>query len=220
MRTLISFLAVVGCALAACSDDKPAAVDAPTTVEPLAQNCTTYCSAIETACTGANAQYAAAPATNCSATCAEFPVGTAQDTSGNTLGCRLYHTQNVTKTGDAATHCPHAGPAGAKVDAAAGTCGDACTNFCALEVKTCGTTDAPLTGITPQYQNAAACMTACAAFSKTTQYTAAATTGDSLACRLYHVTNAALNAAKSPPDLTAASTHCGHSAATATAPCK
>ena len=207
MRKLIFILALIG-----CSDGNKATVDASMTVAPLTQDCPTYCSAIATACTGDNQQYStAATSTNCSATCALFAKGTAADTSGDTLGCRLYHIQNVTKTGDAATHCPHAGPGGAKVDAATGTCGaSACADFCALEVAVCGTKDA--NGANAQYQNTADCMSSCATFTKTPAYSAATTSGATFACRLYHVTNAATTPAN-------AAIHCQHTGPTPTMAC-
>jgi hypothetical protein len=205
MRKLIFILALIG-----CSDDNKATVDASMTVAPLTQDCPTYCSAIATACTGDNQQYDPAMQ-NCAKTCALFPKGTAADTSGDTLGCRLYHIQNVTKTGDAATHCPHAGPGGAKVDAATGTCGaSACADFCALEVAVCGTVDAG--GAKPQYQNLAACMSSCATFATTPAYSAASKSGTTFACRLYHITNAAVDAAS-------ATAHCPHTGPTPTAAC-
>jgi len=208
MRKLIFILTFVGCS----SDAKPAP-DAAATATPLTQDCPTYCSAIATACTGDNAQYSAAvDSMNCAKTCAKFPVGTADDKSGDTLGCRLYHVQNAMMPGNAATHCPHAGPGGAALDATTGTCGaSACADFCALEVAVCGTKDAG--GANAQYQNAAACMTACAGFAKTPAYNAAAVPGDTFACRLYHLTNAAVS------DM-AAQTHCMHTASPAPAVCK
>jgi hypothetical protein len=50
---------------------------------------------------------------HCTATCASFTVGTSQvtDTSGNTLGCRIYYARAPSMM-EAATHCAHAGPGG------------------------------------------------------------------------------------------------------------
>lgn len=210
MRNLFLMLALAGGALVGCSDDDPPAVDGA--VATLTQDCPTYCSNIATVCSGANAQITEP---NCLGTCAKFPLGAATDTAGvNSLGCRLYHIQNISvRAGDAATHCPHAGPGGAKVDAASGTCGDACTSFCEIETKSCGTTAAPLTGIQANYASVAACVTACATFDKSVPYTAGSTpAGNTLACRLYHATNAAVSA-------TAAMTHCKHTGSPATAIC-
>jgi hypothetical protein len=206
MRTLlISVVLLAGCS---SSDNKTvdaapsidAAIDAP----PVTLDCTSYCNAITANCTGANAQY---PDTaHCMGACSKFAVGLASDTSGPTLGCHLYHA-GTPAAGAPATHCIHAGPGGAQVNAAAGVCGDACTNFCAIQIAACGTA---------QYADMAACTQACAGFNKTNLYvlggTPAAPAGDSLACRLYHATNAAISAAN-------ATTHCPHTAATPTGPC-
>jgi hypothetical protein len=201
-----------------------AAIDAPPRV-PLAQDCNTYCTHIATACpAGANQQYNPT-LMNCMQTCAKFPVGTATDAAGNTRGCRIWHVQNIELGQPADTHCPHAGPGGAVLSAAApGVCGDACTSFCKLEVTICGTKDAPNPNVTPGgncggaaptdclYQNEADCVTKCNLFTKTPLYSATTTSGNTLACRLYHITNAAVSDA-------AAVTHCQHTAPTPVAAC-
>jgi hypothetical protein len=205
-------------ALVACGGDDDNSSDAATDGRPtLALNCTTYCDTITAACTGANGQYT--DAAHCTGTCNQFtPGAAATETSGDTLGCRIYHAQNAMLTGDTATHCPHAGPVGAKVDATAGVCGaDPCTDFCALDTKVCGTDAAPVTGVTNRYTTLAACMTACAGFDKTTPYSATAPNGNTLACRINHLTNAAANAA--PATVAAWNTHCGHTLSPATAVC-
>jgi hypothetical protein len=224
MRTLFITLALVGFA---CGDDgnttpidapnPPPPVDAAPPTPPLALDCSTYCTAIDSACTGAvNDQFGL----NCLGTCAAYPLGTQADTSGNTLGCRNYHIQNITVRGQAAaTHCPHTGPAGGPIAAATGTCGaTACENFCAMEAKVCGTDAAQVTVagtvITNRYADTAACMTACTGFTKTPEYSPSATMGNTFACRIYHLTNAA---AQTTP--TGVENHCGHTLATATANC-
>jgi hypothetical protein len=219
----------------ACSDSKSTnnnTPDAPAqqtdaatadATPPVTPDVTAYCTDIIAHCTGANAQY---PTTNptlsmnqCLGTAATFPVGTINDSTGNTLGCRQYHA-GAPAMSDPATHCIHAGPGGDQVDKA-GTCGDACTSFCTLQTKTCGTTEAPLPNIAPQYQNMAACMTACGTFDKTHLYTLNSTpvapSGNSLACRLYHATNAAYYTKLA--DVTNTALHCTHTAETPTGPC-
>jgi hypothetical protein len=206
-------------ALVGCSDDGNNNNDAGTDGPPaITLDCPTYCGKITANCTGANAQYGgsdAADATaHCMTTCAKFPVGAVTDTGGQaTLGCRINHADNAVKAGmTPEVHCPHAGPAGDKIDAA-GTCGSPCANFCQLEIAVCGLAGAMPTG---QYASMAACMTACANFDKTHPYTvntatfpAATPRGDSLACRMYHTTNAAVSAAL-------AVTHCPHTQMTTT----
>jgi hypothetical protein len=172
-------------------------------------DCPSYCSAIQTNCTGTNAQYP--DMAHCTATCALFSVGTRADLVGNTLGCRLYHAGSPAMASPE-IHCVHAGPGGDRTSAAApGTCGDACTSFCAIEVGVCGTVDAPISGVPAQYQNMNACISACAGFDHTHPYAVTAI-GNSLACRLYHVTNAAISQ-------NSAVVHCTHTQATPTGPC-
>lgn len=114
----------------------------------------------------------------------------------------------------------------------AGFCsgGDACTNVCALQIKTCGSSDAPVqigtTTITPQYQNMAACVAVCkngnattspaiAPFDLTHVY-ATVSSGNSLACRLNHWTNAATQAGLATPNAAGVNTHCNHTGAAQT----
>jgi hypothetical protein len=186
----------------------------------VAPTCADYCTKIQANCTTTNAQYPSAD--QCLATCATFTVGTGADTTGNTLGCRVYHAENSAGAG-ATLHCPHAGPGGDAINApntyctkpATGT-GDVCDSFCNIEIGVCGSLAAPKTGITARYQDLAACKTACAGFEKTTLYSVGAV-GNNLACRLYHVTNAALFASQG--NTATASTHCGHTGPVATANC-
>src|ERR1051325_6680028 len=164
MRT---FLVMV--ALAGCGDDNQT-VDAAVKIDaaPAILDCPTYCTAIQANCTGANAQYP--DMAHCTATCASFTVGTSKvtDTAGNTLGCRIYHGGDLSKT-TPATHCVHAGPGGDMITAtppAFCSGGDICTSFCTLEIKACGSLDAPLAGNPRdatnnpiyQYQNMDDCM--------------------------------------------------------------
>jgi hypothetical protein len=182
----------------ACSDDSEKVVEQPL-------DCTTYCSQIMTNCTGDNAQYP--DELHCTSTCEAFARGAASDTTGNTLGCRLYHA-GAPAMMDPAMHCVHAGPGGDQ-PSAAGTCGDACTSFCTIEIAACGTKDAG--DANAQYANMTACMQSCNGFPKTNAYRTTAK-GDSLACRLYHATNAVEGGSN-------ATMHCPHTAATPTGPC-
>lgn len=218
MRRFLILATLVG-----CGGDKKPAIDAPPDSPP-ALDCPTYCAEIQASCTGANTQYP--DMAHCMATCASFTVGSSHvtDTSGNTLGCRIHYAyESAASMTAAATHCAHAGPAGDRITAAPPAfCsgGDVCASFCTLEIKACGSLDAPLPGDPKdasgnplfQYLNQGNCITACAAFDKTHEYSTAAA-GNSLACRLYHATNAAISVT---PDGTM---HCPHTAADPTGPC-
>lgn len=134
-----------------------------------------------TNCTGALAQYSAMA--NCMGVCATFPMGTAADQAGNTLGCRIYHAGNAAT--DPTTHCIHAGPTGGTV------CGMPCEGFCSVVDALCPT----------QYPMGT-CPTLCAGYDKTMPYSLTAT-GNTYACRAYHAQNAADSAAD-------AMVHCPH----------
>jgi hypothetical protein len=199
MRAFTILAALAGCG---GSDDNPGVDAAP---EPDAAvvvlDCPSYCVEVQANCTGTNAQYA--DAAHCMAACSSFTVGSSAitDTSGNTLGCRIYHGGDPAKM-TPATHCPHAGPGGDQITATpAAVCsgGNVCESFCALEIKACGSLDAPLSGDPRdaagnslfQYRNMADCMSNCAGFDKTHAYSTTSA-GNSLACRLLHATSAAI----------------------------
>ena len=153
-------------------------------------SCDAYCTTLMTNCANENAQYPSME--TCMTVCATFPEGTASDTAGNTLGCRIYHAGAAGSgvPADATLHCPHAGPAGASL------CGSNCEGYCNIMVPTC---PGEFSG------GMSECLNACDGFNgkDASEYTIASTTGDSLQCRIYHVTVASENQQ-------AALTHCPH----------
>lgn len=204
MRSLI-IIALLALAVAGCGDDTSMSSSVDMSVGDMASanapTCAAYCAKIAMTCTnggdgGSNDQYAAAPAscmTYCTTT-AGWMAGTSGMTSGNTIGCRLYHA-GAAASGPA-LHCPHAGPTGGNV------CGSWCDNYCQLMAKNC-------TGANAVY-DAATCMTKCATIP--TNGLPNATSGDTVQCRIYHLGAAAANPA----------THCAHSKTKAdlpTGPC-
>lgn len=145
-----------------------------------ASACGDYCGRNLANCDMANAQYPD-PQT-CEAVCAHFSPGTAGEMSGDTLACRGYHTDQAAN--DPAGSCPAAGPYGG------GTCGTTqCEAFCNLIQAIC-------TGPNEQYGNEAQCLAACVTLpDATTSFTLdTSATGDTLACRGYHLQAAALDA--------------------------
>ena len=209
MRPFLVLVALVGCG---GNDPTP---DAP----PL--DCSTYCTEIQANCTGANAQYP--DLAHCMATCTSFPMGSmVTNTPGNTLGCRIYHAGGPSKMLPA-THCVHAGPGGDLITAtpqAFCSGGNVCESFCTLEIKACGSLDAPLPGHPRdntnnelfQYQNMDDCMSSCAGFDKIHAYSTTAA-GNSLACRLYYATDAAISVTPN------GTMYCSATAALPTGPC-
>jgi len=135
----------------------------------MAQSCQTYCATIMANCTDANQQYT--DMSTCVASCSHFPAGTAADTMGDTLGCRIYHAGAAAGAG-ADTHCEHAGPLGG------GQCGtNECMGFCDIAVAACPT----------EWPSLDDCNTQCATIADTVPYNTMVTGGDSLACRMYHL---------------------------------
>jgi hypothetical protein len=153
--------------------------------------CTDYCNAIQASCTGVNQQYTSVA--SCLASCSPIPRGTAADTGGNTVGCRTYHAGAA--IGDPVTHCTHAGPGGD------GACGTNCTGFCTIAQGVC-------TGMNQQYATTAACTAECGGFPISPKYNTAVTAGDSFACRLYHLTQAANFPGPHCPHITEQSATC------------
>jgi hypothetical protein len=152
----------------------------PPTGGPTALDCNSYCATITTHCTAQNAQYASVE--QCRSSCGAFPLGDAADQDGNTLGCRVYHADAAASAAD--THCTHAGPGGNNL------CGSNCEGFCALAAFACPGT----------FADGEACMSACAGYPDSEPFDAADVAGDTLACRLYHLT-----VASEAPDA-----HCPH----------
>jgi hypothetical protein len=144
-----------------------------------APTCETYCAQVKANCEGDLAVYASDDI--CMSTCGAMPVGTLDDVSGNTLGCRQYHSGAAAM--DAATHCPHAGPGGA------GFCGSNCESYCSLMATVCK----------GEYADDAECMATCETFVDTEPFSANIKSGNTLQCRLYHLSVA-----------TTDNIHCGH----------
>lgn len=145
--------------------------------------CSIHCNLVMMACTTTHQQYA--DMAHCLATCGAFPPGTAEDRTGNSVACRTYAAGNA-RMGMPETNCPAAGPLGNDV------CGSPCEGFCSVALHVC-------TGERAAYASMTECMTECAAYAPG-DYSSASTSGDTLACRMYHATAASVDPA----------THCGH----------
>lgn len=143
--------------------------------------CERYCDTVATACTGANEQYASLDA--CLAVCERLEPGAPGDLPGNTVECRLARAELAQRTGEAANYCYSAGPGGA------GACGDDCEGFCALMAETCPAAMGSF----------AECLPACEAVPNLSgapdfvTYNTAVQDGNSVQCRLFHVTAATLD---------------------------
>lgn len=164
--------------------------DAP---EPL--SCEAYCLLIAEVCTGANVQFSSDAA--CLGLCSTFPVGTLDDTGGNTLGCRI-HLLETSKAMIESAECAAAGPGGN------GTCGTNCESYCASMETVCpGSFDTP-----------ADCLAECEPLPDCAPYAVPEITPDnpSKECRLYHMSVAASNILGADPGTLTPSQqkHCPH----------
>lgn len=108
--------------------------------------CESYCSAIMTNCTGANAQYGNMD--ECLEMCGAsvWGEGAAGADDDNTLSCRSTHAGELA-AGDPDQHCASAGPTGG------GVCGSLCESYCAYSAKYCGEVH--------PYDDARQCVLAC-----------------------------------------------------------
>ncbi len=153
--------------------------------------CASYCATITGACTGPNQQW---PNTaGCEEACAAFAPGAAGDTSMDTLECRAYHA-GVASTTEPELHCIHAGPLGGGIDSPNGCGTNRCMSFCRIAQEICG--EEP----TYSFENEDDCRSQCVDYIDDVDFTVNQMSGDTLACRMYHLT-----AALGDPV-----THCGH----------
>ncbi len=156
-------------------------------------SCADYCSRVQDACVGADAVYTGDA--TCLGVCGALPPGSPGDEIGNSVECRLQQARYALETAEPAVHCPGAGPGGD------GICGQNCESYCVLLQRLCPARfDATFDGL-------AACATACGEIPDAGGFTTAISQGDSIQCRLWHVSAAAVDP----------SMHCGHAAGDA--PC-
>jgi hypothetical protein len=141
-----------------------------------AEVCPEYCTLVQDVCETELAQYTSTAI--CEAVCEAMPPGTPEDQFTNSAACRRF--QAIQASEDPTTFCGAAGPTGG------GVCGAQCESFCSLATTLC-------TGDNEQWPDAPACIADCMQLSMDVDYHAAVVSGDSYACRTYHLTVAALD---------------------------
>jgi hypothetical protein len=155
-----------------------------------AATCTSYSAALTTNCNAAaDRQYTGM---QCEKTCVHFTQGTIGATSGNSLECRA--TKAAAASGDKA-NCDAAGPAGV------GQCGTPCESYCTLMAAVCPTS----------LPDSGTCASICGALTDANMTSFSAPVGNSntLACRIYHLANAAEQVGVNEAQRVL---HCGHAA--------
>jgi len=138
--------------------------------------CKAYCDAMSQNCMGENQMYTSREV--CSEVCRHLPKGDIE-ASGNTLACRSKRVLSLS-AGEEATVCEVAGPGSGS------PCTTQCQAFCDLLLSACSESTQAL-GL-----DADECVRQCAALKPSPGFNSSETytTGDSLGCRLYHLTNA------------------------------
>jgi hypothetical protein len=167
----------------AAKHDAPG-TDAPPDGASSSMACMTYCNSIQTTCVGGNAQYdfgSVGTDGSCVGACLDLPAGVAGAASGNSLACRVTHTQLAMTDPD--THCVHAGPSGGDM------CGTTCEGFCSIASMAC-----------PTQWPAATCAATCATVPSAPPYDRSITTGDTIECRLHYAVLATVDAATNCPE--------------------
>lgn len=161
---------------------------------PKSVSCTSYCTFLNMACTGGNAQIADPTCTAlCNALGAQN-LGTLNDTASDTIGCRIYHSCAASMSAtNAAVHCPHAG-----IWSAGDTCGTQCDAFCQINFAVCTGQNAAFTGMNE-------CLSKCGMWAPGTS---GATSGNSRACREHYLELATTNAATNCPNTKDVSAAC------------
>lgn len=199
---LVLLISTIGCANIAGIDQAQLQSDqgaggAPSNSD--ANLCTTYCNTVMDSCTGDLSVYAS-PET-CFGVCDRLIQAGKRGTPGvigeNTVQCRLAEARNAKSTGEPSAYCFAAGPGGGNV------CGTNCEGYCLLLKQTC-----PNEFSGPQFNGSLEyCLrTACPAIpTLDAGYNASQESGNTINCRLYHVS--AANADSQAPGV-----HCPHAA--------
>ncbi len=145
--------------------------------------CSQYCTRVMAACTSDFQVYINEEV--CLGICALMDPGEAIEPVGNTVACRSHQAKLAER--EPQDHCLAAGPGGA------GVCGSDCEAYCQLFPLTCPDNIA--------YPTNTACLQACSGLTDQARFDVLADhEGDTIECRLVHVSSAA-----STPD-----PHCGH----------
>ncbi|HEU4579892.1 MAG TPA: hypothetical protein VFS67_16645 [Polyangiaceae bacterium] len=159
--------------------------------------CSEYCELVGQRCQGDYKVYDYPE--QCMAVCQHMdPGGLSLGASDNknTVTCRIEKLRQTEFDARPEQNCPQVGPGGA------GYCGDDCDSFCALRQQVCSGVEGQT--YEDDLLDPAKCKSNCLAVPKLSTFDAARDQkGDSLQCRLVHVSEAAVSAQK-------AATHCLH----------
>lgn len=150
--------------------------------------CESFCDLVQETCQDEFQVYESVA--SCLAVCGFLPEGEPDDASGNSVYCRMHSAALIHDIGEPEFHCPAAGPGGN------GLCGDNCEGFCTI-----------MEGACPDfYTDRDECTADCP--EDLGGFDISQRAGDTMQCRLYHVSAATLGP----------TTHCPH--ARGASPCE
>lgn len=157
-------------------------------VDESSAGCAEYCDEVLEACPGDLSVYD--DRETCEATCTAFDA-TDPSEQADTLACRLQQARLAARadTSEKSAHCPAAGPGGGLVCTSETEVAD-CEGYCSLYMDACDSISMDW-----GFGNKAECIQKCSALEPAREYTAgsAPDSGDTLACRLYYASRAALD---------------------------
>jgi hypothetical protein len=165
----------------------PVVAECPNEASALAPSalCEDYCDTVMEACPGDAAVYSGREL--CITVCKQLPPGNEGDKFTNSVQCRLDQARIVKRQNGAdLSQCPAAGPGGeAKVNDGGPLCGSACEAFCSIYLQTC--TDPEQFRV---FRDEKECLDDCATVPDLGGYSTAISEGNTLQCRLWHITAA------------------------------
>jgi hypothetical protein len=184
----LSALALAACQAVAGIEDRT--LDPDFDAPPIDPRCKDYCTTVMKSCRGTHALYTTEK--TCLAVCGKFEPGDDEDTSGNTLACRMFHLEDAVLEAES---CPNIGPGGN------GKCGSDCEAYCELYPQVCPGEY--------KYASTAECKKFCETLPQKPTYDVVTDhDGDSVECRLMHTSSAILDP----------KTHCPHAVIPPTLP--
>jgi hypothetical protein len=145
--------------------------------------CDRYCDTVQANCTGDNEQYVSKAV--CMKICARLDPGQPGDDVGNTVNCRLHYAESAVTAGEPASNCSSAGPGGANVDSTS-VCGSYCEGLCRIALDTCK-------GAELVFSSVSECVSGCSNIPDIGNYADSIQSGNSVQCRLYHVSAAQID---------------------------
>jgi hypothetical protein len=145
--------------------------------------CSTYCDTVMANCPAPAQQYVSKAV--CMKICARLDPGQPGDDSGNTINCRLHYAESAATAGEVADNCSAAGPGGAQQGVTT-VCGSYCEGLCRIALDTCK-------GAERVFNSVSECVSSCAGIPDLGDYNDTITDGNSVQCRLYHVSAAQID---------------------------